>query len=187
MNTITDEEIIHYLKPENEPQKGFRLLIEKHQERLYAHIRRIVWSHQDTDDILQETFIKAFQNWHSFKGNAAIYTWLYRIATNEALRFIKKNRNRHDSPGAVESVDHLIQMEAATLIDEALIEKKFKEALKLLPPRQRVVFNLRYFEEMNYREISEILSTSEGSLKASYHHAMQKITQFLKKDIHFSS
>ncbi|MEG1910280.1 MAG: RNA polymerase sigma factor [Bacteroidales bacterium] len=160
---------------------GFDLLIKHSQRKMYSIIRRMVYSHEDTNDILQNSLLKAWEHIDSFKGKSSLDTWLYRIATNETLNFLKQKRiHQFISLGLVA---HKLedQIENPLHYEGSEIEKKLQKALLQLPKKQRLVFNLRYFEEMKYEQIAEILGTSVGALKASYHIAEQKIQMNLKK------
>lgn len=154
--------------------------MEKYQERLYRHIRRLVAGHEDTNDVLQNCFIKVFRNIDGFKGNSKLYTWLYRIATNESITFLKKKNRR--MAASLDNGEHNLanQLEADPYFDGDETQRRLQEALRQLPEKQRIVFNLRYFEEMPYRDMSDILGTSTGGLKASYHHAVKKIEHYLR-------
>ena len=161
---------------------AFNLIVRKYQERLYWHIRKIVISHDDADDVLQNTFIKAYQGLEKFREDASLFTWLYRIATNESLTFLKKERSRFFQPIG----DYQHQLER-TLVSEPHfdgdeLQLKLHKAIILLPEKQRLVFNMKYFDEMKYEDMSAILGTSVGALKASYHHAVKKIKQYLTED-----
>lgn len=161
-------------------EKDFEKIVRQYGERLYWQIRRMVYSHDDADDILQNTFLKAWMNIDSFRGNAKISTWLYRIAVNEALDFIRKNKNAVElSDGDVES-SVAVRLSGDAYFDGDEAQLLLQEAIGKLPPKQRLVFNMRYFDEMKYAEISRILDTSEGALKASYHLAVEKISEYLK-------
>lgn len=177
--TIDDSSILKMFADKKQTDIAFRHLVDKYKERLYWHIRKIVIGHEDTDDVLQNTFIKVWSALNDFKGNSALYTWLYRIATNEALAFLKKKRTKLFLP----LIDVEKQLEGTLETDPYFcgnkVEKEFQKALLKLPEKQRIVFNMKYFEEMKYEEISEILSTSVGALKASYHHAVKKIEKFI--------
>lgn len=162
--------------------KGFRLVVEKYSSKLYWHIRRLVILHEDADDALQNTFINAWKNIGNFRSESSIYTWLYTIATNEALTLINKRKRN-----AAVSLDDLggyfdSSHEGSTWFDGDAAQIKLQNAIIQLPEKQRVVFNLKYFEEMPYEEMSRVLGTSEGALKASYHHAVKKIEKSLGGD-----
>lgn len=185
MKDIDDDILIqHILNKNRKSQKAFAELIARYGERLYWHIRKIVVSHDDTDDIVQNTFIKAFDKLHLFRGDSKFYTWLYRIGTNEALTQLKKNK----ISDAISMDDYLIEVTASLDSDAYFtgdeIQQKLQQAIATLPRKQKEVFNLKYFDEMKYEEMSELLQTSVGALKASYHHAVKKIEELLKKEIY---
>ncbi|MGB5943471.1 MAG: RNA polymerase sigma factor [Leeuwenhoekiella sp.] len=160
----------------------FEQLVKEYQERLYWHIRRMVLSHDDADDVLQNTFIKVYKNLNNFKGESKIYTWLYRIATNESITFINKRAKRlRLSSEALQSV-MVDNLKADSYFDGEEAQLKLQRAINSLPAKQKQVFLLKYYDEMQYNEMSEILDTSVGALKASYHHAVKKITAFLTED-----
>lgn len=159
--------------------QAFNLIVENYDQRLYWHIRRMVEVHDDADDVLQECFMKIWKNLPHFRGDSAIYTWLYRIATNEALSFIEK-RNRRMRVGF--DLTDSSRLESDPYFDENTANARFELAISKLPERQRLVFNLKYFEDMKYEEISSVLDTSVGALKASYHHAVKKIRDLLSED-----
>jgi RNA polymerase sigma-70 factor (ECF subfamily) len=161
---------------------AFKKIIEKYQERLYWHIRKIVITHEDSDDILQNTFIKVWKGLDQFREDSKLYTWLYRIATNESLTFLKQKRKRQYVP-FLDVETHLInKMESDEYFNGDQIQKKLQKAILKLPEKQRLVFNMKYFEEMKYEDMSEILDTSVGALKASFHHAVKKIEKYLKEN-----
>ena len=163
-------------------EEGFKLLLIKYRERLYFHIRRILILHEDSDDALQNTFIKVWENLEKFKSKSSLYTWIYRIGTNEALVILNKRRKEKQyDPADLESIFHST-VESDIWFDGDEIDRKLLEAIMQLPDKQRIVFNMRYFDSLKYKEISEILSTSVGSLKASYHHARKKIEELIKVD-----
>ncbi|HNV96516.1 MAG TPA: RNA polymerase sigma factor [Bacteroidales bacterium] len=183
----SDNEIIEDIKRAENSHLAFRELIEKYQQPLYWHIRKIVIDHDDTDDILQNTFIKVWKSIGEFKQQSKLYTWLYRVATNESLTFLR-NKNRRtffniDSLSA--EWDARLESDPYFNGDEA--ELVLQKAILTLPEKQRIVFNMRYYDEISYKDMSEILETSEGALKASYHHAVQKIEKLLKQSLNLSS
>ena len=150
-------------------------MLADYKERLYWHIRKIVIEHDDADDVLQNTFIKVFQNINGFKGNSSIYTWMYKIATNEALNLIKK-KSKHYGVSNEEWIETKVsRLESDSYFDGDELSIRLQIAVAKLPEKQRLVFNMKYFDEMKYDNISEILGTSVGGLKASYHHAVKKI------------
>lgn len=176
---ISDQELIEGLKSEKRKDAAFNNLVLKYQERLYWHIRKIVMNHDDTDDVLQNTFLKVWKNIGSFREESSLFTWLYRIATNESITFLNQKK-RHTIAPLNETGDFLKQnLEADEYFDGDDIQKKLQQAILTLPDKQRLVFNMRYFDEMPYQEMSEILETSVGALKASYHHAAKKVEEFL--------
>lgn len=171
--TITDEEILFLIRDENSLEKGFRSLMQKYQEKIYWQIRRIVGSHEDADDVIQNTFIKAFRAINNFEERSSLYTWLYRIATNEALSFQKSKVAKATMP--IDDVTHKVEEKSSNDFDHVDAISKLEKAMEDLPEKQRLVFNMRYYDEMSYQDISQILGTSIGALKASYHHAVKKI------------
>jgi len=175
----SDQEILQMIASDQHFDQGFRHLVSQNQERLYWNIRRLVHLHEDADDVLQNVFIKVFKNIKGFKGDSKIYTWLYRISTNEALSFLKKKKRNSTDDDL--SVFEVLKTDVYFDGDEAILH--LKEAIELLPEKQRTVFNMRYYDELSYKDISEILETSVGSLKASYHHAAKKVENYLKENI----
>ena len=163
-------------------KQAFGELVTLYKERLYWHIRNMVKDHNDTDDILQNTFMKIYQNIANFKGDSLLFSWMYRIATNEAITFLKsKAKKIHLSSQDLQ--DRLIEnLESDVYFEGDEIQLKLQKAIAKLPQKQQQVFNMKYFEELKYKEISEILGTSEGALKASYHIAAKKIEEFLKSN-----
>lgn len=171
------QEILNLIVQKKE-KKAFDSLVKNYNQQLYWHIRRIVIKHDDANDVLQNTYIKIWKSLKKFKGKSKIYTWLYRIATNESLTFVKKQKNTI----SIEDVDlkETQTSNQSVLMDSFKIQRNLELAIATLPPKQRVVFNLKYFEELKYDDISKITSTSVGALKASYHIAVKKIETFLK-------
>jgi RNA polymerase sigma-70 factor (ECF subfamily) len=176
--TSREDELLALLRTERTRERGFRLLLEEYQERLYLHIRRMVGGHEDANDVLQNCLIKAYRYIGNFKGQSALYTWLYRIATNEAMTFLRKRQRRGSciDPGDV-SWSH--QIRAESWMDGDQVQVQLQKALEELPDRQKQVFVMRYYDELTYAEIADILKTSVGGLKASYHHAVKKIEHYL--------
>ena len=177
-----DRKIIQYYNRSGKEEFAFNVMVEKYQERLYWHIRKIVIGHDDADDVLQNTFIKSWQGLKGFREDSKLYTWLYRIATNEALTFLKKKKRAQFMPW--DDVENRLaeSLQSDQYFDGDEIQKKLQLAILKLPSKQRVVFNLKYFEEMKYEEMSEVLQTSVGALKASYHHAVKKIEAIIQND-----
>ena len=163
------------LKEPETKEKAFKTLVQEYKERLYWHIRKIVLDHEDANDVIQNTFIKIHLNIDKFKGDSSLFTWMYRIATNESINLINsksskmglQNQEWIESKAAGLEADSFFDGDEAALILQKLVAK--------LPEKQRIVFNMKYFDGMSYQTISEILGTSQGALKASYHHAVQKI------------
>ncbi len=182
MAEYSDIELLSMFRNEETKNFAFKLIINKYQERLYWHIRKMVINHEDADDILQNTFVKVWKSLLNFREDSKLYTWLYRIATNESLTFLKQKKKRF----FVSFVDVENQLKNTLESDEYFngdqIQLKLQKAILKLPEKQRIVFNMKYFEEMKYEDMSEILDTSVGALKASYHHAVKKIEKYLKED-----
>ncbi len=180
-----DAQILALLAVPKTYEMGFRLLVSSYQMPLYRHIRRLVVEHEDADDVLQNTFVKVFRNIERFEGKSKLFTWLYRIATNEAITFLNaKNRRDTDTIDDPNHVQMSAKLRADAWFDGDELQIRLQTAIATLPEKQRIVFNLRYFEEMPYEKMSEILETSTGALKASYHHAVKKVEAFFeeKKD-----
>lgn len=178
---MQDNIAIKELKSSTTQEKAFKDLVEKYKERLYWHIRRIVLDHDDADDVLQNTFIKVYRNIQTFKEDSAIYTWMYRIATNEALSFLQKRAKFYDNTSDELQQKMIENLKADAYFDGDEIQMKLQQAIATLPEKQRLVFNMKYFEELKYEDMSSILETSVGALKASYHHAVKKIEMQLTK------
>jgi len=177
-----DQQLLTDLKDEKKKQQAFRVLVGKYKERLYWHIRKIVMNHEDADDILQEVFIKVWKNISSFRADSGLYTWLYRIATNESLSFLSQKKRKFLG-NSEEINDYLIEnLKSDPYFSGDEIQLKLQKAIAQLPEKQRLVFNMRYFDEVKYQDMEKILGTSEGALKASFHHAMKKIETFLKAE-----
>lgn len=179
---IAEETLLNELKQLETQAKAFEVLVNTYKERLYWHIRRIVLNHDDTDDVLQNTFIKVFKNIDGFKGDSKLYSWMYRIATNEALTFLKKKSKKLGISNSEMQNKMVSNLQADVYFDGDEIQLKLQQAIATLPEKQKLVFNMKYYQEMKYEEISEILNTSVGGLKASYHLAVKKVESFLKGD-----
>jgi RNA polymerase sigma factor (sigma-70 family) len=175
----SDKELLSQFSNSSTKERGFTAIIQKYQEKLYWHIRRMVIEHADADDILQNVFIKVWKGLENFREDSQLFTWLYRIATNETLSFLEKQK-RHATLSLSDMEDSWEnKIKADAYFNSNQLEWKLQLAIKQLPERQRLVFNLRYFDAMPYEEMSKVLDTSEGSLKASYHHAAKKIEAIL--------
>ncbi len=175
-----DRGLIADLKDATKRDLAFQMLVKKYQERLYWHIRKIVLSHDDTDDILQNTFIKVWKNIENFREESSLFTWLYRIATNESLTFINSNKRKRFVSMNDTSEYLMNNLTSDPYFEGDEIQMKLQDAILRLPEKQRLVFNMKYYEEMKYDVMSEILDTSVGALKASYHHATKKIEEYIK-------
>ncbi len=175
-----DQLLISKLQDVNIKKSAFSELVAGYQERLYWHIRKIVLNHDDTDDVLQNTFLKAWKGIENFRAESGLFTWLYRIATNESLTFLEQKKRKAMS-GISEVNEYLIEnLETDPFFDGDEAQLKLQKAIASLPDKQRLVFNMRYFDDMKYQDMEKILETSEGALKASYHHAVKKIEEHLK-------
>jgi len=181
LNVSSDKELVQLFRAENSRNYAFNLIVKKYQEKLYWHIRKMLISHEETDDVLQNTFINAFQGLNNFREDASLFTWLYRIATNEALTALKKKKRRYFL--SLSDVQSQLEksLEADDFIDGEDIRMKLQKAILTLPEKQRIVFNMKYFDELKYEEMAEILNTTVGALKASYHHAVKKIEKYLEE------
>ena len=180
-NTYNEKEIVVLLQDPARQREAFARIVKEYSEQLYWQVRRLVLTHEDANDILQNTFIKAWTNIEYFRGDAKMSTWLYRIALNECLTFLNKQRASQQLSIDEAEIEMMNQLESDTYFDGDETQKIFLQAVKQLPNKQQMIFNLKYFKEMKYEEISEILGTSIGALKASYHHAVKKIESFLEK------
>ncbi|MDR2123247.1 MAG: RNA polymerase sigma factor [Flavobacteriaceae bacterium] len=168
---------------EKDPDRGFRYLIKKYSNPIYWHIRKIVLIHDDADDVTQNVFIKVFQNLSSFKGDSSLKTWIYKIATNESINFLNSAAQKKNIKSEELAILLSSQLEDDNFFEGDEIQLKLQQAIATLPEKQRIVFNMKYFDAMKYEEIAGILNTSVGALKASYHHASKKIEEFLLKNI----
>ena len=182
MQHYSDEEILTLYRDESSRNMSLHYLIQKYQQKLYWHIRKIVISHDDTDDVLQNTFIKTWKGLAGFKEESQLYTWLYRIATNESLTFLKQKAKANTM--SIHPIEYQLSksLESDTFFSGDEIQLKLQKAILTLPEKQRLVFNMRYYDEMPYEQMSEVLETSVGALKASYHIAAKKIEEFLTRD-----
>ena len=179
---MEDKELLTKFKNPETQHYAFNLLVRKYQEKIYWHIRKMVIDHDDADDLVQEVFLKVWKNLAGFKGESALYTWIYRIATNDCLQFLNKKRKRFMIPIHDINAELSKKLEASPYIDGDEIQLKLQKVLLTLPDKQRLVFNMKYFDELPYEDIAEITGTSVGGLKASFHHAVKKIEKILKDD-----
>ena len=177
--TTQDSELLVRFRDPATKESAYTSIIRKYQEKLYWHVRRMVVDHEDANDVLQNVFIRVWNALENFREDAQLYTWLYRIATNESLTFLEQQKKRAAVPlGDVESgLENKIKADKD--FDASKLEWKLQLAIQQLPEKQRIVFTLRYYDEMPYEEMSRVLETSEGALKASYHHAVKKIEDYI--------
>ncbi|MFT5915538.1 MAG: RNA polymerase sigma factor (sigma-70 family) [Bacteroidia bacterium] len=180
---LEDKEILEKFRNPDSRNYAFNLLVRQYQERIYWHIRKMVIDHEDANDLTQDVFVKVFKSLEKFKGDSQLFTWIYRIATNECLNFLKKKKRRFFLP------IHDVEKELAQKVDEGKyisgdeIQLKLQKALLTLPEKQRLVFNMKYFDEMKYEQISAVLGTSVGALKASYHIASKKVEAHVRNSL----
>lgn len=177
-----EQQLIAGLQSADKKEEAFKQLISLYKERLYWHIRKMVLNHDDTDDVLQNTFIKIFRHIGSFKGESKLYSWLYRIATNEAITFL--NNKARINNMTIEKIkdDSINRLQSDVYFEGDAIQLKLQKAIASLPEKQQLVFNMKYFDDITYEELSDILETSVGALKSSYHLAVKKITAYLQED-----
>lgn len=177
-----EQEFIQELLHPKTQNQAFQKLLKEYQKPLYNHIRNIVLNHDDTDDVLQNTFVKVFQNLNKFKGESKLFSWMYRIATNEALTFLSQKARKNGITSEELQNKTIDNLKADVYFDGNEIQLKLQKAIVQLPEKQQLVFKMKYFDDLKYEEISEILGTSVGALKASYHHAVKKIEAFVTAD-----
>ncbi len=178
-NIPDDAELLLLFLAESTRERAFTNIIRKYQQRLYRHIRTLVISHDDADDVLQNVFIKMWKNLGAFRQDSELFTWLYRIATNESLTFLQQQKKRQHVSLSNDENGFAEKLEAEKEFDANKLEWRLQQAIQRLPEKQRIVFSLRYYEEMPYHTMAAVLDTSEGALKASYHHAVKKVEQFI--------
>lgn len=179
MSSSSDKDIVKYIKDPEQCEKGFNLLVKEYHQQIYWHIRRIVYDHEDANDITQNVFIKIWKNIHSFREDSKLYTWIYRISTNEALTFLKSSKKKQ-TLSLTDNEEILSGGIDDNYYSGDEIQMKLQQAVQKLPHKQRLVFLMKYYQDMPYKEISAILKTSVGSLKANYHHAVKKIEHFFE-------
>lgn len=182
LQPIDDKELLSLFRNEATREQAFTRIVRKYQEKLYWHIRRLVINHEDANDVLQNVLVKMWNYLDNFREESNLYTWLYRIATNETLTFLDREKKRKSISISDEETGMSNKLYAEKGFDANKLEWKLQQAIQSLPEKQRIVFNLRYYDEMPYEEMSKVLETSTGALKASYHHAVKKVEEFLKKD-----
>ncbi|MEO5500319.1 MAG: sigma-70 family RNA polymerase sigma factor [Ginsengibacter sp.] len=174
-----DQTLLNNFKNPDSKEQAFTSIIKKYQEKLYWHVRRMVVDHEDSNDILQNMFIKVWKGLENFREDSQLYTWLYRIATNESLTFLSQQKKRHATSLSDDENGLSNKLKSDTHFDANKLEWKLQLGIQSLPEKQRLVFNLRYYDEMPYEQMSRVLETSEGALKASYHHAAKKIEDYI--------
>lgn len=179
---MEDKELLEKIRNPQTLNYGFNLLVRAYQQRVYWHVRKMVIDHDDADDLTQEVFIKIHRYIDTFREDSQLFTWIYRIATNECLTFLDKKKRRFFLPIADVAGELNAKLDSSSHVSGDEIEKKLQKALLKLPDKQRLVFNMKYFEDLSYEQMSEITNTSVGALKASYHHAVKKIEEFLTHD-----
>lgn len=177
---MEDKELLAKIRNPETRNYGFNMLVRSYQQRVYGLVRKMVIDHDDANDVTQEVFIKVHKSIETFREDAQLYTWIYRIATNESLTFLNKKRRRFFLPLEDIGAELAAKIDSTPSMDGDEIQRKLQKALLTLPDKQRLVFNLKYYEEMPYEEMAAVTGTSEGALKASYHHAVKKIEEFLK-------
>lgn len=182
MSDYSDKDLLIMFRGEDSRHSAFNLIVKKYQQKIYWHVRRIVIIHDDADDVVQNTFIKAWEGLDNFREEANLFTWLYRIATNESITFLNKKRAHLNV--SLGDVEHQLSksLESDVYYDGDEIQTKLQKAILTLPEKQRIVFNMKFYEEMKYEEMAEILETSVGALKASFHHAVKKIEEYVKRN-----
>ena len=180
---VEDAEILSKFQEEKTRNEAFNLLLKKYQQKIYWHVRRMVINHDDADDLVQDIFVKVWKSLANFRNDAQLYTWLYRIATNECITFLNRKKMKNNIPLDDVSYELAESLADSTYSNGDHAQKKLQEALLTLPEKQRLVFNMKYYDDMKYEEISDILGTSVGALKASFHLAVKKIeTHLLAND-----
>jgi len=179
---LAEKELVAALQTDGSRDEAFRQLVTQYKERLYWQIRNMVLNHDDADDVLQNTFIKVYRNIDSFRGNSKLHTWMYRIAANEAITFLNKKAKRNNISIENLKSEAVRKLETDVYFDGDAFQRHFQKAIATLPERQQLIFTMKYFSEHTFEELSEILETSVGGLKSSYHIAVKKITEFVKNN-----
>jgi RNA polymerase sigma factor (sigma-70 family) len=179
MTDFSDSELLEKFRNQDTCHYAFNLLVKKYQQRLYWHVRRMVIDHDDANDLVQNIFIKVWKNLSGFRADSQLYTWLYRIATNECISHLNNKRTKFFLPLADVESELSTKLNSDSLFSGDTIQRKLQQAVLKLPQQQRIIFNMKYFDHMKYEEISEVLGVTVGALKASYHHAVKKIEKYL--------
>lgn len=182
MQEYSDKELVEQFREGDSPSYAFNLIVRKYQERVYWHIRKMVICHEDANDLVQDVFVKAWKGLENFREDSQLFTWLYRIATNETLTFLKKKKKKQALHLGDVEYELSNKLESDEYFTGNALQLKLQKAVLTLPEKQRLVFNMRYFDELKYEDMSDILGTSSGALKASYHYAVQKVKKYLEED-----
>ena len=182
MKQVDDSEILEKFSKEKTRNEAFNLLLNKYQQKIYWHVRRLVIDHDDADDLVQDVFIKVWKNLEKFRSDSQLYTWIYRIASNESITFLNKKKQRNNTPLDEVSTELSETLVASAYFNGDKIQMKLQQAVLTLPDKQRLIFNMKYYDDLKYEEISEITGTSVGALKASFHIAVKKVEAFMLND-----
>lgn len=182
MTEYSDEELLEQFREEATRHSAFNALVRRYQQRIYWHIRKIVIDHDDANDVVQNVFVKVWKSLDGFRSDAKLFTWLYRIATNESISFLNQKRRRNFIPWSDVENQLANSLSNDPYFRGDRIQMKLQQAVLKLPPQQRIIFNMKYFDEMKYEDISEVLGVTVGALKASYHHAVKKIEKYMLGD-----
>ncbi|RZK73404.1 MAG: sigma-70 family RNA polymerase sigma factor [Pedobacter sp.] len=182
MKQVEDSEILEKFSNEETKNEAFNLLLNKYQQKIYWHIRRLVVDHDDADDLVQDVFIKVWKNLDKFRNDAQLYTWIYRIASNESITFLNKKKQKNNIPLDDVSAELTETLVSSSYFNGDQIQTKLQQAILTLPDKQRLIFNMKYYDDLKYEEIAEITGTSVGALKASFHIAVKKIEAFMLND-----
>ena len=179
MTEYSDIELLQKFRNPTDRESAFNMIMQRYQKKLYYHIRKMVIDHDDTNDLLQNTFIKVWNSLDKFREDSQLYTWMYRIATNETFTFLKQKNKRQFA--RLDDVEHELNDRSGNseYFNSDVLEMKLGQAIESLPNKQKLVFNMRYYDRMKYEDMSEILGTSVGALKASYHHAVAKVEKYI--------
>ncbi|MFV0530962.1 MAG: RNA polymerase sigma factor [Flavobacteriales bacterium] len=180
---MNDKELVDLIIKKKQTEEGFRILLKMYQERVYWHIRKMVYNHDDADDVTQNTFIKVYKNLKKFKGDSKLYSWIYRIATNEAITFINQKKKKEQVRFEEVSYSLTQNLESDVFFEGDEMEIILQRCIAQLPEQQRLVFQMKYFDDMKYEEMAEILQKSVGGLKANYHHAVKKIKELVEVEV----
>ena len=175
-----DKKIISLFNNEGSKEQAFTVLVEKYHQRIYWQVRRMIHDHEDSNDLTQDIFIKIWNNLSKFRGDSKLYTFLYKITVNEVFTFVNKRKKRISGSSLDKKELYINSLKADPYFNGDEVDEMFQKAIQQLPEKQKIVFNMKYYEELTYNEMSEVLETSVGALKASYHHAVKKIKEYIK-------